>query len=264
MHILIVDDEQMALSDLKDTINEVNPCAEIECFDNYIDAVNAAEKVNFDVAFLDIAMPDRNGLELSKDLKDIYAGTNIIFVTGYSDHAVEAFAINASGYILKPAGKSAVQNALENLRIPIRYRDNTLRVQCFGNFKVFYGNERIDFKRSLTKECFAYLVNLKGAAANTNELCAVLFPNDSDSNKHYLRNLIADLRSTLRQYHSENVFICKRNSFSVDTTTFECDYYKFLAYDTAAINNYSGDYMKQYSWAEMTNGFLNSEIEKKH
>ena len=129
-------------------------------------------------------MPERNGLSLAKDLKDIMPGTNIVFVTGYSDYAVEAFSINASGYILKPAQIEQVQNALNNLRTPIKYDNEKLRVQCFGNFEIFSGDERIVFKRQMAKELFAYLVNLRGASANTNEICAVLFEEDSEANKH--------------------------------------------------------------------------------
>lgn len=256
MIIIIVDDEQMALSELKDTIAEIKPDAEIYCFDDYIHATAFAKEKKCDVAFLDIAMPGRNGIELAKDFKEINTETNIVFVTGYSEYAVEAFYINASGYILKPARKNDVINAFENLRTPVNYEKSKLKVQCFGNFEVFYNDEPIKFRRNITKEVFAYLIDLKGASANTNELCAALFEDDSASNKHYFRNLISDLKNTFTEAGCAEVLIFKRNSFAIDVSKIECDYYKYLSYDVAAVNSYCGEYMRQYSWAEMTNGFL--------
>lgn len=256
MKILIVDDERIALEELNDTVREVEENAEIDCFDNYESALFEARIKKYGVAFLDIAMPGCNGLELSKKLKDINPDTNIIFVTGYSHHAVSAFKLNASGYIMKPASDEDVRNALDNLRIPIKFDEELLRVRCFGNFEAFKKNQPIKFKRAKTKELFAYLVNLKGASANTNELCAVLFPEDTASSKSNLRNLVADLKWGLRACDSDNVFISSRNSFSIDPDKIDCDFYRFLDGDVAAINSYHGEYMSQYDWAEMTNAML--------
>lgn len=258
MRILIVDDERPALEGLKGVTAGVMPEAQIDCFDNWMDALAAARRAAYDVAMLDIAMPGKNGLQLSRELKELYPQTNIVFVTGYSDYAVDAFSLNASGYILKPARQADVRNALEHLREPIRCREGLLRVQCFGNFEVFADGKPIPFRRGLSREILAYLISLRGASATTNELCAVLFEEDSPSNKHYLRNLIADLRNTLARYGAQDVFLTRRNSFSIDPDRVDCDYYRFLQYDTAAVNSYAGEFMSQYSWAEMTNAHLSS------
>lgn len=238
MKIMIIDDEKMALDDLKDAVQSVKPDADIDCFSNYISCLEAVKNKKYNVAFLDITMPGKNGLALSKELKEINPDINIVFVTGYSEYAVEAFSLNASGYILKPARRENIENVLNNLHIPIKYDSNKLRVQCFGNFEVFSNNERVVFKRALSKELFAYLINLRGASADTNELCSVLFSNDLPQNKHYLRNIISDLKSSLAQYDAKDVFIFRRNSFSVDISKVDCDFYRYLEYDSAAINSY--------------------------
>lgn len=256
MKIMIVDDEMMALEDIKNIVQSVRPEAYIDCFNNYISCLEAVKNKQYDVAFLDITMPGKNGLQLAKEIKEINSDTNIVFVTGYSEYAVDAFSINASGYILKPARKEQVENALNNLRVPLKFNEDKLKVQCFGNFEVFSRGEMVVFKRTLSKELFAYLVNLRGVTADTNELCSVLFSDDSPQNKHYLRNIISDLKRTLTQYGAGDVFLLKRNRFWIDISKIDCDFYHYLEYDSAAINSYFGEYMKQYSWAEMTNGFL--------
>ncbi|MGN0151275.1 MAG: LytR/AlgR family response regulator transcription factor [Wujia sp.] len=254
MRILLADDESMVLEENKEVIEQIKPEAHIVCADNYVKALEAAEKEKIDVALLDIEMPGMNGLEISKRLKEINPETNIIFVTAYAEYALAAFGLYASGYLLKPIRAEAVKRAFSNLRYQPKYREDVLRVQCFGNFEVFYDGKPVQFARAKAKEIFAYLVDLKGAAANTGELCALLWEDsvESESNRHYLRNLIGDIKKALRGCNAEDVFISKRNQFAIVPEKIECDYYRYLARDIAAVNSYRGEYMKQYSWAEFS------------
>lgn len=185
---------------------------------------------------------EMDGLELAERLKEKNSETNIIFMTGYTQYALEAFGIFASGYLLKPLQREDVERAVRNLRCPVIYRKERLRVQCFGNFEVFYGGEPVTFARAKAKEIFAYLVDLKGAAATTGELCGILWEDsvDVEKNKHYLRNLIADIRKALQSCHAEDVFLSGRNRYSVNPDKIECDYYRFLNQDAVAVNSYRG------------------------
>ena len=65
-----------------------------------------------------------------------------------------------------------------------------------------------------------------------------------------MRNLISDIRKTLRGCGAEDVLVGKRNQYAVDPTKLDCDYYRYLEGDEQAVNAYLGEYMKQYSWAE--------------
>ena len=262
MRILVVDDEVMVLEETRNTIETVCRKAEVVIAGNWRYALKLAEEKPVDVAFLDIEMPGMNGLELSQKLKKINPDTNIIFVTAYSEYALDAFSMYASGYLMKPILEKDVELALQNLRRPVSCDDGRLKVQCFGNFEVFYENRPVPFARAKAKEIFAYLVDLKGASANTGELCAVLWEDSTEieRNRHYLRNLITDIRKALHGCHAEDVFISKRNQFAVDVRKFDCDYYEFLRGDTSEINHYRGEYMKQYSWAEFRSGEIKESL----
>lgn len=254
MQVLIVDDEELVLEETKEAIGLAMPGVKIACAYTAAQALEIAGGQQVGVVFLDIEMPKMNGLELAKRLKDEKPDINIVFVTAYTEYALEAFGIFASGYLMKPLRKEDVEQAIQNLRYPIAYPKGKLRVQCFGKFEVFYDGEPVAFARAKAKEIFAYLVDLNGASANTGELCGILWEDsvDLEKNRHYLRNLISDLRKSLRSCHAEDVFLCRRNQFAVDTEKIECDYYRFLKRDALAVNSYRGEYMKQYSWAEFS------------
>ncbi len=258
MKVIMIDDEKFALSELNEIISEHYPDAEVNCFTSSAPAIEFLKKNHCDVAFVDINMPDKTGLELAVELKKLYGGINIIFVTSYSEYALDAFSLNASGYILKPAQTENVLNALENLRNPIVERPSKLFVQCFGNFEVFYNGTPLVFKRSKAKELFAYLVNLNGASCNASELCAALWEDATDSHslKSNLRNIVIELNRILDDCNAKDAFIHRKNFYAVDKTKLDCDYFKFLDYDAGAVNSYRGEYMNQYSWAEITHGFL--------
>ena len=259
MNIIAVDDEHLALASLEYTIKDVLPDCFLTCFDTPCNAVSYANENRVDAAFLDIEMGGMNGLLLAKALKDIYSKTNVIFTTGYTHYAIGAFAINASGYLLKPVTGKAVLEAMENLRYPVKSpHKKRLRVQTFGNFEIFIDEKPLIFKRTKTKELFAYLIMRRGSRCSNREIVAVIWEDKPDSIalQSQYRHLVQDLTNALKSANAGNVLIKQRGFLAVDPNTFSCDLYDFCAAETSAVNNYMGEFMTQYSWAELTNAYL--------
>ena len=127
-----------------------------------------------------------------------------------------------------------------------------IRVQCFGEFEVFSQNRPIKFKRAKTKELFAILVCHRGSMLSMGTLMSILWEDgeDSDSDRSYLRTMISDLKKTLSDLGIEDVIIKQYNSIGIDTTKVSCDYYDFLDGKPEAVEQYNGQFMKQYTWAE--------------
>lgn len=250
MKLLLVDDEPLVLKSLYRETKEACPDAEIICADCGKKALEIIEQENIDVVFLDVEMPDINGLVLCRKMKEQEPKLNVIFVTGYSEYAVEAAQEYFSGYFLKPVSAEKIKEGLEHLRYPV-HNQKGFYIQCFGQFGVFYDGKRVSFARSKTMELLAYLIDLRGGVANTMELCEVLWPDEiiTGVQKSYLRNLVSDLRKTLQKYGAEDAFKKQFNSFGIDPSKIKCDYYDYLNGDVWAINTYDGEYMSQYSWA---------------
>ena len=261
MRIIAADDETLMLEMLTDRIRQARPQAEIHGFSSARKLLEWLEQpeAGFDVAFLDIEMPGISGIALAQKLKTICPSGNLIFVTGFSQYMAEAFQLHASGYIMKPVTVKAVEEELENLRHPVAQEEHRrLRVQTFGNFEVFYEGRPVHFSRSRTKELFAYLIDRRGAGSTMGELISVLWEErpDTDSVRSQLRSLITDLRTTFRRLDEKSIIIKQRDLIAVDPDRVDCDYYRFLAGDMAAINAFRGEYMTNYSWAEPTAGAL--------
>lgn len=255
MRIIAADDERIALEGIETEIRNALPDAEVHAFCRMSEVIKFVESNPCDIAFLDIQMREMNGIEAAEKLKETNPAINIIFTTAYSEYMPEAFRLHASGYIMKPVTAEKILSEINELRYPVKSGENLLKVQCFGNFEVFSDGRPLKFKRSKSKELLAYLIDRKGAAINTEQLCAVLWEDKADtpSLRKQLRTLISDLRAVLRSVEHEDVFISSRNSFSVDTSKLDCDFYDFC---NGSYTDTPYEYMAQYSWADINGDFV--------
>ena len=251
MRIIIVDDEELQLIRLRDSVkNAISGDNELLSYTNPVLAWEENKETPADIAFLDIDMPVFDGFQLAKRLKSVNPQINIIFVTAYSEFALDAYKIHASGYVRKPVNAEKIKEELEGLRYPVEMPTTKLQIKCFGNFEVFKNGVPVKFQRSKSKEVFAYLVDREGAAVNFSELNAVLWDEDHSS---YLRNLIVDIRQTLKDVDAEDVFVKRRNECFIDATKVDCDAYEYKKNNPNAIGMYRGEYMAQYEWAIFEN-----------
>ena len=227
--------------------------------DDPADLLSSVEKNKLDIVWLDIEMPGMSGLEMAAKIKQLSPDTNIVFVTGFPEYAVDAFGMHVSGYVLKPATAEKLHDEINNLRYPIAVKDDTkVRVQCFGNFEVFVDGGIMKFTRSLSKEAFAYLIDRRGAGCTVSEICSVLWEDRQADKmlKSQCRVIMAALKNDLAALGAEDILVKNWNTWGVDASKVSCDYYDFLKGDNLAVNSFRGEYMAQYSWAEMTVGSL--------
>ena len=235
MKILVVDDGQLAINSLIRILCRVAPDCDYISAMTTDDALTWMRQGPMDAAFLNLEMPGMNGLALARMIQKLQPRCNIIVVTEHPEYALEALQIFVSGFLLKPANEADVRNVLENLRYPPETAPVGIKIQCFGNFEIFVGGRPLSFKRSKSKELLAYLVD------------------------SHLRNLIFDLSHTLEDAGVNGLLVRGRSTLALDTSKVDCDYYNFLRGDRSAFNAYRGEYMTQYSWAEVTRSALRQQ-----
>ena len=265
MNILAVDDEYYALELMRNALEEVAGGSTVYLCRDVKSALQTATETKIDVAFLDIHMPEKNGVELARELKLLNPKVNIVFATGFSEYMKEGIDLRMSGYVMKPVTPEAVKTELENLRNPIEWsNEKRIKILTFGNFDVFVDGEPLKFERKQAKEILAYLVDKRGTSATYPELAAMLWE-DEEYDRTKQKNLqvyIASLVKTLHSVEVRDLILKNRQGILVNTKIVDCDYYRFLEGDVRAINSFTGQYMSAYSWAEFTVGYLENQFQK--
>lgn len=260
MLIFAIDDEPKMLGLLHQAISEAAPGAQIEDFSLGTQALKAIEeqKLRPDIVFSDIQMPGIDGLAFAVKLKTLSPDTKLVFVTGFSEFALEAFRVHASGYVMKPVDAARIREEIEHIAPDLRNHSEKLNVKCFGKFEVFWKNAPLQFARLQTYELFAYLIDQNGDFCSNKEIASAIWEKETDTRilTHRLRNLVLDLRSTLQSIGQDHVIIKTGRTIAVDRSSVDCDYFRMLDGDMDAINSYRGEYMSQYSWASITEGNL--------
>jgi len=115
VRIVIVDDEYMALENLKYVMKHFECLEIVGMYTDPIEAIQNIAILKPDAVFLDIEMPGVNGFTVAEEIIEVLPGICIVFVTGFDEYAVKAFEINAIDYILKPVSGKRLEITIEKL-----------------------------------------------------------------------------------------------------------------------------------------------------
>ena len=253
MRAIAVDDEIYMLETLQEAVSASPDVETVEAFSSCSAALAYATDNAVDVAFLDINMRGIGGLGLAEKLLEQQPDCKIVFCTGYQEYAVSAFQLHVSGYLMKPITPEAVQKEIDHIK-GVKATEKPLTIQCFGNFEVYAKGEKLSFKRSKTKELFAFLVDRNGAGVTVAEIGVALWEKDAEEKSHnYIHQLFRDLRQSLEAVGVDGIFERNNYYYSINPDKLDCDYYSYLNTGKPA---FRGEYMSQYSWAEETCGLL--------
>jgi two-component system response regulator LytT len=116
LRTVVVDDEQLARDELGYLLGQVGGVEVVAQAGNGLEALTTIDKLQPDLVFLDVQMPGLTGFEVARRLLDTRAASQIIFVTAYDQHAIEAFEVNAVDYLLKPVEQVRLEMAIDRAR----------------------------------------------------------------------------------------------------------------------------------------------------
>ena len=259
MKIICVDDERLLMEDTVAMCQKLPRVEEAIGFTRSEDALRHLEGNRVDVALLDINMPGMSGLEMAKKLREKWPEMQIIFLTGFPQYALEAYEVHPSGYLLKPVKKDKLAAELAYAAAkPQRKESAHIEAHTFGNFDLLVGGRPVAFKQAKCKELLAYLIDRHGASVTRREAFAMLWEDrmyDRPMQKQ-LDTIIRLLRATLTENGIAEIFELKSAAMRIIPDHISCDAWRYLAGDQYAVRAYRGEYMKQYSWAELTTAKL--------
>lgn len=251
LKILIVDDEPLSVKRLKRILLENVEIDYIQTFLNPLEAYEFSKGHAIDVAFLDISMPEINGMKLSHLLLGNNPSIHIIFVTGYHEYAVQAFELGALDYLMKPVTVERVHKTLDKLK-KTHYSEETapsIEVCLFNGLAIYQKRARkgmLKLRSPKTEELFAFLLCKRRVSREEiiDTLWNGLEPEKAlknlNSTVYYIRKAIGSNKLGIHiQTNKKEVWI--------EEGDFHCDLYQFerLYKQIKQASNLSGDLFKQ-------------------
>lgn len=112
LNAIIVDDEAPARSELRYLLGEVGGVEVLTEAASVREAIEKLQSYPIDVLFLDVSMPEVTGIQFAEALQRLKNPPAVIFVTAYSEHALEGFKVNAVDYLVKPVELDRLQQAV--------------------------------------------------------------------------------------------------------------------------------------------------------
>src|SRR4029450_1020482 len=113
LRAVLVDDEQLARDELGFLLGQVGGVEIVGQAGNGLEALTTIDRLRPDVVFLDVQMPGLTGFEVARQVLAQQLHTQMIFVTAYDRHAIEAFEVNAVDYLLKPVDAARLSLAVQ-------------------------------------------------------------------------------------------------------------------------------------------------------
>lgn len=173
MKVILIDDEKLALEVLDRQLERIGGIDVVNKYTRLSAALEALEEDDPDAVFLDIEMGKEFGLHASDLFQTQGKKRPIIFVTAYTQYAVEAFEINALDYLLKPVTIDRLKESIKRIKIQLNDEVDeikamkTLKVYCLGQFRLvdLEGND-VKWRTKKVKELFAYLWHHRGSPVN--------------------------------------------------------------------------------------------------
>jgi DNA-binding LytR/AlgR family response regulator len=115
LRALVVDDEAPALEELSWLLRQDHRIAEVLTASSGADALRSLDAGDIDVVFSDISMPGLDGMELARVIARFVERPQVVFVTAHDQHAVDAFAVDATDYVMKPVRRDRLAEAVRRV-----------------------------------------------------------------------------------------------------------------------------------------------------
>src|SRR5690625_2315891 len=171
VRVVLIDDEEWALKYFEYQLKQVANFEIVGKFTSPVEGKRVIEQLDVDLVFLDIQIPDMNGMELAEKLLERKPTLSIVYLTAYDEYAIQTFKLNALDYILKPVSKDRLlktvervqeQQAESNNRIVVK---DSLHLHLFQQMRLFYKVDYdhksipITWRTKKAEQLFLYLVH---------------------------------------------------------------------------------------------------------
>ncbi len=244
MQVIYVDDEKLQITNFRLTAEGMPHIAAIETFSEAEEAFTWAQKHTVDIAFLDIEMPGMNGLELAKRLKAMDENICIVFVTAYEQYALQAYGVDAIGYLLKPYLRTDIEKHIKRAYYLRKIPRKEIQIRTMPDLSVTIDGKPLIMGHNRQEELFAFLIDRGEAGLTKKEAIEGLWQGYSSDSIYW--TTMARLKKILDEAGEGELILTKGQTKYINTELIECDLYQMLAGDETAIANYRNAYLAHY------------------
>lgn len=257
MHIIYVDDEKPAIDNFRFTTMNFPEIRTLDTFQNGEKALEFVKSHTIDVAFLDVEMPGLHGLDLARALKEYHSQIRIVFVTAFSQYALDAWGVDATGYLLKPYTSHDIRKELAKCT----YRplpSHRVVIETIPTLSITVDGVPLYISGAKPREMLALLVDKGERGFTVGEAISCLWPErTADAGTQSLcRMTWKRLVSALENAGVGDIVSTSDNHRYLKVEEVDCDLYHILAGDKQMERKYHGEYLKEYDWAEERNAQL--------
>ena len=251
MRAIIVDDESLMLRRFVRLSAQISDLHIIGQFESAEKALSFARENPFEVAFLDVAMPKMNGVELAKQLRLIRPDVLIVFVSAYDEYLWDFNQIGGDYYILKPYSAETLEMTMARLRLLVQRQQKPLYIQTFGRFLVLKEGKPVPLSGK-AKEILALVVTRRGKEISNEEIYSTLWENRPYGNVEMTvyYNALRRLKLMLKEAGLSDLLISTQRGQLINTALFDCDYYSWQDKNMTARDRFEGEFLPEYSWGE--------------
>lgn len=252
---MIVDGCHFSLEQLKEWCRLTGKAAVVGAHIASRRALEQLRREDVELVLVDMDGPGMAGLE--QELRQVKPQVVVMCLSREESRCIQAMRARADDFLFKPYGKAEIEQLIDKaLLLRARLNAQILRVKTFGCFEVWVGQERVHLSNAKSRELLALCVDHRGEAVSMEEAIDKLWPGeplDERVKKRY-RRAILDIRKALSHYGAAQALQTQRKVCRVAPEMLQCDYFDFLNGKSGPFLGKPWEYMKEYSWGEVTAG----------
>ena len=252
MKTIIIDSDERLRKTLLFLVGTINVLNIVGVFNNPNVAIEYVKNNPTDLVILNIQTLEMDKFVFSKKLLEINPGLNLIYMTREKIFEMgECYQRNID-LSLKSLNSKEIQDVMQSLKQLEKSGQKHIYARTFGYFDLFVDGRPIMFKSAKAKELLAFLIDRQGGTVTTDQIITVLWenrPND-EATQSLCSKVVKKLKRELDECKIGSILIHKRGVRSIDVSQIECDMYELMRGSAKAKEQFFGDYMLEYSWAE--------------
>ncbi len=237
MKVILIDDEKTMLLIMKKMISKIPDIEIIGSFQSTGEAFEFIKGNKVDMAFVDINMPEENGLDFARRVSAEIGDIAVAFMTAHKEYALEAFEVHAIDYIVKPISQARLENSIQRAKqrfiTSFYYRENLtapkLSVYCLGGMEVICkGVGTVQFGSSKSIELLAYLLMKNNRYVSKWSIMEDVFRGMPPQNAEtYLNTTVYKLRKALEPCGMKSAIKSADESYKIDIEEIYVDFLDF-------------------------------------